>query len=335
MILLVFEVKYQRVLDKRVALNRQILKNKYWFLPFEDDRGRETFVPSGRGEVTSDACASVHGQNVCKDVEAHKGVVKRDYNGVVTDFTNKIVVRLIHWWCNNASCPKCWLRGWSVRSARRGEKRVDKAVERGFGEPLHVVVSVPLASYGKLEKDLREDAREALRVRGFFGGLLLYHHFRIDRERDVLKVGKHYHALCFNRSYCRGANGVDEAYEKLTREEFKMDGWIVKVEDKRATVFGTLYYELNHASLKLGLKRFKAFTYFGEMGYNNFKGGVLDVKAEVKCPVCAKKMVKCRNDSGLVFAKDIGDVNYKAWFGLDASYADSFIEVVEGRGSFG
>jgi hypothetical protein len=196
-------------------------------------------------------------------------------------------------------------------------------------------VSAPLASYGKKEKDLRKDAREALKVRGFFGGLLLYHHHRIDKERDVLKVGKHYHTMCFNRSYNRGAGGRDEAYEKLTREEFKKDGWIVKVEDKRLTVFGTLYYELNHASIKLGLKRFKAFTYFGEMAYNNFKGGVLDVKAEVKCPVCSNEMVKCRNDSGLCFVKDIGDVSYKAWFGLDASYADLFVEIVEGRGSYG
>jgi len=332
---MVFDVKYQRILDERVRLNRQILKNKYWFLPFEDDRGKEAFVPSGRGVVSSDACASVHGQNVCKDVEAHKGVVKKDYNGVVTDFTDKIIVRLIHWWCKNGHCPRCWLRGWSVVSARHGERRVDMAVKRGFGEPLHVIVSAPLASYGKLERDLRKDARKALRVRGFFGGLLVYHHFRIDRERDVLKVGKHYHCLCFNRSFNRGVGGVDEAYERLTREEFKKDGWIVKVKDRRATVFGTLYYELNHASLKLGLKRFQAVTYFGEMAYNNFKGGVLDVKAEVKCPVCAKEMVKCRNDSGLRFVKDIGDVNYKAWFGVDASYADCFVEIVEGSGSYG
>jgi len=334
-ICLVFDVKYQRVLDVRVALNRQILKNKYWFLPFEDDKGRETFVPSGRGVVSSDACASVHGQNVCKNVEGHNGVVKRNYDGVLTDFTNKIVVRLSHWWCNSAGCPKCWLRGWSVRVARTGERRVDKAVKRGFGEPLHVIASVPLESYGKLEKDLRKDAREALRVRGFFGGLLVYHHFRIDRERDVLKVGKHYHALTFNRNYNRGANGVDEAYEKLTREEFKRDFWIVKVKDKRATTFGTLYYEVNHASLKLGLKRSTVVTYFGEMAYNNFKGGVLDVKAEVKCPVCAGDMPKCRNDSELRFVEDIGDVNYKAWFAVDASYADCFVEIVEGRGGYG
>ena len=39
---------YKRSLAQRVSLNRQILQNKYWFLPV-DNKGHEDFVPVGRG----------------------------------------------------------------------------------------------------------------------------------------------------------------------------------------------------------------------------------------------------------------------------------------------
>jgi hypothetical protein len=318
-----FDVKYERVLAERVRLNRQILGNPYWYFPFEDksDNG-ECFQPNGRGVVTSDACAVHRGFKVCKDVEAHKGVVK---GGV--DYTGKIVVRHKHWWCNSPTCPKCFIRGHAVRVARGIEKRIDKGVERGFGKPEHVVVSPRLEDYGLREKVLRSKCRDALRRRGVFAGAMIYHHFRIDWERHVLKVGKHYHTIGFVRGgYNRGANNWDNDFEMRTREEFKKDGYIVKVKGERLTVFGTCWYQLHHASVKIGVRRSKQVNWFGEMAYNNFKGGKLDLKAEVKCPVCEGETVDARYDGAEFIPQSIGDVDYKAWFGVDASRSSDFVE---------
>lgn len=309
MILLVFDVKYERVLAERVRLNRQILKNKYWFLPYEDS-GKECFQPVGRGVRSSEFCGVHRGFKVCKDVEAHRGVVK---DGV--DYTGKIVVRHKHWWCTKPSCPICFIRGYAVRQSRFFEKRLDVAIKRGFGKVEHVIVSAPKEDYDLPEKVLREKCRKALEVRGVYAGGMIFHCFRIDRERDVLKVGKHYHVLGFIRGgYKRGGKGWDDEFEKRTREEYKKDGMIVKVKEERITVFGTAFYQSNHASIKLGIKRFHTVTWFGKTGYNNFNFdvGKVDLKAEVKCPICEGEMVDCRYDGDMRIAKNVGDVDYVA-----------------------
>lgn len=336
MISLVFDVRYERVLRERVQLNRQILKNKYWFLPYEND-GKEEFQPVGRGVKSSEFCGVHRGFKVCKDVEAHRGVVK---GGV--DYTGKIVVRHKHWWCTKPSCPVCFIRGWAVREARFFERRLDLAVKRGFGKVEHVIVSVPSEDYGLHDKVLREKVREALKARGVFAGGRIYHHFRIDRERDVLKVGRHYHVLGFVEGgfdVCRNCvhSGRDECrrcsgFKGREMKGYERDGYIVKVTDERVTVFGSAWYQLNHASVKLGIERFHAVTWFGKMGYNNFKSVKFDLKAEVKCPICEGEMVDCRYDGDMRIAKNVGDVDYVAWFGVDACHSSDFVEVVGGRG---
>jgi hypothetical protein len=110
-----------------VALNRQILENKYWYLPI-DDKGHENYVPVGRGlKPSSDWCGKSRGLVVCKNVDGHKGVV---VNRV--DCSGKVFVRLQHFWCKNASCPVCFIRGWSVRGAKFIAVRLEEGVKRGF-----------------------------------------------------------------------------------------------------------------------------------------------------------------------------------------------------------
>jgi len=327
-ILLVFDEKYERVLGNRVQLNRQILKNKYWFLPY-DDTGKEFFQPAGRGVKSSMYCGVHRGFKVCKDVDAHKGVVK---GGV--DYTGEIIVRHKHWWCTKPSCPVCFIRGYAVRQARVFEGRLGVAVERGFGKIEHVIVSPSEKDYGLSESVLRKKCRTALLVRGVFAGGMIFHCFRIDRERDALKVGKHYHALAFvkggygcrdcKRNSCIGCDG----FEARTRKFFESDGMIVKVKDERKTVFGTAWYQLHHASVRVGIKRFCTVTWFGGMGYNNFKGGKIDLKAEVKCPLCAGEMVDCRYEGDMRIARSVGDADYVAWFGVDACRSSEFVELM-------
>ena len=334
-----FSEKYKREFERRLRLNRQILKNKYWFLPYEDS-GKEFFQPVGRGVKSSEFCGAHRGFKVCKDVEAHKGVVK---DGV--DYTGKIVVRHKHWWCTKPSCPVCFIRGYAVRQARFFERRLDEAVKRGFGKVEHIIVSPCKEDYDLPEKVLREKVREALRVRGVYAGGMIFHCFRIDRERNVLKVGKHYHVLgfvlggykcrgCKRKNNClKGCGGFDDR----SYQAFLKDGYIVKVTGERVTVFGTAWYQLNHASVKVGLKRFHTVTWFGKTAYNNFKVEGVDLKAELKaevvCPVCGSEMVDCRYDGDLHFAKNVGDVDYVAWFGVDACHSSDFVEIIGGGGS--
>jgi len=115
---MVFSETYQRSLDERVRLNRAILTNKYWHLPVED-KGHEDFEPVGRGVPSSDFCGKWMHLVVCRNFEGHKTYGER-----------KVVVRHKHAWCHKATCPVCFIRGWSVRGARNIANRLDKYVER-------------------------------------------------------------------------------------------------------------------------------------------------------------------------------------------------------------
>ena len=59
---------------------------------------------------------------------------------------------------------------------------------------------------------------------------------------------------------------------------------------ERKTIFGTAWYQLNHATLRVGVKRFQPVTWFGVCSYRKLK-----VKVEKKkdlCPICGEELVK-------------------------------------------
>jgi len=58
----------ERSFRERLSLNRQILQNKYWFLPV-DDVGHENYVPAGRGVKSSNLCAKWSSFSVCKNFQ--------------------------------------------------------------------------------------------------------------------------------------------------------------------------------------------------------------------------------------------------------------------------
>jgi ssDNA-binding Zn-finger/Zn-ribbon topoisomerase 1 len=110
-------------------------------------------------------------------------------------------------------------------------------------------------------------------------------------------------------------------------------GYIVRVLDERKTVFGTAFYQMNHATLRVGLKRFHVVTWFGVCGYNNFKsegvkGGV------VPCPACGEEMVRSVHVGKRRIVKDLGDAGYKSVFAdeeFDESGKPNFVDVVGSR----
>src|SRR3972149_9721288 len=84
----------------------------------------------------------------------------------------------------------------------------------------------------------------------------------------------------------KGCGGFgDRAYQN-----FLKDGWIVKVLGERITVFGTAWYQLNHASVKVGVVRFQVATWFGVCSYRKMK--VTPEKRKEFCPICQHDLIE-------------------------------------------
>jgi len=327
---------FSRSALNRALLNRAILTNKYWYLSV-DNEGHEDFQPVGRGARSSDYCARWVSLSVCKNVEGHKSVL---VSGV--DCTGKVVVRHKHWWCHKPTCPVCFNRGWSPREARSIVGRLDVGVKRGFGKVEHISVSAPPEDYGLFEEVLRENCRLAQSVRGVVGGCMIFHGFRIDRERDVLVWAPHYHSLGFIKGSfdvcrscvhdltdCRDCSG----FKGREIREYEKDGYLVKVLGERKTVFGTSWYQLNHATVRVSLKRFHVVTWFGICGNRKFKSAKLE--SEDVCPACNEEMTRCFCSGKRRIVKDIGDARYQAWFvddEFDEQGDPNYVEIIGDRG---
>ena len=81
----------------------------------------------------------------------------------------------------------------------------------------------------------------------------------------------------------------------LTRREHEKDNWIVRVMEKRKSIGGTAWYELNHCSIRRGSKESHAVSWFGVVGYRKLKLiNVKDVGVKHKCPICACDLVRVR-----------------------------------------
>ena len=325
-----------RAFSERLSLNRAILKSPYWMLPV-DDVDHENYMPVGRGVKTSVLCGSWRSLSVCKNVELHEG---KSVNGV--DCTGKVIVRHNHMWCHKSSCPVCFIRGWSVRQARSIEGRFVEGGKRGFGKVEHVMVSVALADRDLPESVMRKKCRDALFDRGVIGGCMIFHGYRIDKKRGVLGWSPHYHCLGYiyggfdrcrdcihERGDCRSCDG----FKGREVRGYSKDKYLVKVLPERKTVFGTAFYQLNHATIRLGIKRFHSVTWFGSCANRKFKSA--NVKVEILCPVCSSEMVKSIHMSKRHLIKDIGHADYVPWFvddQFDENGEPNYVEIVGGRG---
>ena len=322
--------------SRRLRLNNAILNNLYHVLPV-DDKGHENYMPVGRGIKSSPYCGRHVGYNICPNKEAHKGF---SLHG--EDCTGKLIVAHKHLWCHKSSCPVCFIRGWSVRGARNIVGRLNAGAKRGLGKVEHIVVSPPESDRDLPESIMRKTSRDALIVRGIVGGGMIFHGYRMDRKRGVLVWSPHYHVLGFilgGYGKCRGCKKVClmhpecNGFEKRTRKFYKTDGFIVKVFAERETAFGTAFYQLNHATIRLGIKRFHAVTWFGVCGNRKFKSDKL--KAEAVCIACGEEMKRAIYVGKRHIVKDVGHPAYVPVFPLDEFDEDgepNFIDFIGGKG---
>ena len=73
---------------------------------------------------------------------------------------------------------------------------------------------------------------------------------------------------------CGGCDGFEAVTRRLNLgytdakgRRHEGDGYLVKVLGERKTVGGTAWYQLNHASVKVGVERFHVATWWGVVSY--------------------------------------------------------------------
>ena len=252
----------------------------------------------GHGEVTNANCGRFSGYFYgCLRVELHNKV---GLNGV--NYAGKIYRVPYFHSCNKPSCPICYKHGWAVRLARSIEARLKEGSKR-FGDVEHIVVGLP-STYFHLSLELMKlKVIKGLKNRGVVGGVLIFHGFRLKKPQFYWYWSPHFHVLGYifggfgrcrhchkhwSKENCNGCGG----YQDRTFREYEKDSLIMKVKGKRKTVFGTVWYALEHSSHKKGSVRFHVATYFGNISYHKMK-----VTAEMRkrhCPICLHDLVKIR-----------------------------------------
>lgn len=237
----------------------------------------------GHGEQTNSYCGKFRGFWGCNRVELHNKITLKGEN-----YKDKVYMHKVFFSCDKPSCPVCYKYGWASREARKIEVRLAEASKR-FGLAEHVVATVPPKFYGLNLEALRIKIVKVLKARGVIGGVLIFHGFRYNLRKSWY-WSPHFHVLGFilGGYPCRSCKktcfkGCGE-FEDRKYRCFEKDGCIVRVLGKRKTVGGTAWYQLHHASIKKGVKRFQVATWFGVVSYRKLKVTV-EYKKRV-CPIC-------------------------------------------------
>jgi hypothetical protein len=249
--------------------------------------------------ATNENCGKYSSFLGCVHTELHDKVT------LVDDcFRGKAYVRRVIHSCNNPRCPVCFKYGWAVREAGKVEQRLAEGAKR-FGLVQHIVASVPLKDYGLSYGVLRSKAVKALLARGVVGGVLIFHGFRFD-DVKLWYWSPHWHCLGFilgGFHKCRACEFVDDKGSRFrcggcsgfygrSKECYKKDFYIVEVMDARKTVGGTAWYQLNHSSVEVAVRRFHVATWFGVCSYRKLK--VTPESRKGVCPICGSELERLR-----------------------------------------
>ncbi|MBN1244532.1 hypothetical protein JXA31_02950 [Candidatus Bathyarchaeota archaeon] len=271
----------------------------------------------GQGKITNpDTCGKFGGFWGCPRTELHN---KTTLDG--KNHKGKVYVKKVFHSCDKPSCPICYKRGWAVREAGNIESRIKEA-EKRFGKAEHIVVSVPKKDYGLSFEALQSKATKVMAARHILGGCKIFHAFRYHRANETY-IGEpagwfwspHFHVIGFvdgGYSRCRHCkkSTLDcfscDGYEGRTRRCYEKDGYIVKVLGSRKSIFGTAWYQLNHASVKRGVTRFHVARWFGTSSYRKMKIQKGDRIQRNMCPICGMDLVRLRY-MGFDFDRIIGE----------------------------
>ena len=265
----------------------------------------------GNGEVTNKFCdkwACFHG---CVNVEKHSHVTLEGIN-----YVGKIHVNLVRNFCKKPSCPKCFKSGFSVREAGNIEARLVEASKK-FGLVEHTICSVPVKDYGLDYKVLRRKVNKMLQSLGIIGHVLIFHGFRYGLGKGWY-FSPHWHALgfvlggyskCRNCSRKSNCSPICGGFDDLAWKNYLKTEYYTKIMGKRKSIFGTAWYQLNHSSYKVGVKRFHVATWAGCVSYRKLKVTVEHRKR--LCPICQEELVRLTYSGGLLFVKNRHSSDYR------------------------
>ena len=265
----------------------------------------------GNGEVTNKFCGKWVGFNGCVNVGKHNHVTLEGVN-----YAGRIHVNLKHNFCKKPSCSVCFKSGFAVREAGNIKVRLVEASKK-FGLVEHIICSVPVKDYGLDYKVLRRKVNKMLQSLGIIGHVLIFHGFRYGLGKGWY-FSPHWHALgfvlggyskCRNCSRKSNCSPICGGFDDLAWKNYLKTEYYTKIMGKRKTIFGSAWYQLNHASYKVGVKRFHVATWAGCVSYRKMK-----VTKEVRkqlCPICSSELVRLVY-SGVSFpVTDRSSFNYR------------------------
>jgi hypothetical protein len=293
------------------------------------------FERVGHGRQTSKECGQTLGYKGCLHTELHDHT-SFDKNGLPVNHQGNVYIkRMIHS-CDRPECSVCFKKGFAVREAGKVEERIF-AVQKKFGVCDHIILSVPQSDYRLSYEELKAKAFENLRKLGVIGGVLIFHMERFHNRREALEknapsgwyVSLHFHIIGLidggyncrscnkGRCECLGCREFDGRARRMYYDKNGAgEGWISKVKDKRKTVFGTAYYQLNHATLIRGEKRSHVVTWFGIASYKKLRLEKSDRIRRDLCPICQSELIE-------VFCVGENEFKYAFWLNqLEEPYLD-------------
>ncbi len=230
-----------------------------------------------------------------------------------TEHAGLIPTHKVRHHCYSYECADCYFWGACVREAGIIEGRLLALAEK-FGKPVEAgMVSLPKSLYDASEEVKRLWSIRALKSRGIEGSNLICHPFSyestywVDGVCHMAKWSFAYHihwigflkddyvcrsCLHYNQWGSKSVKGEKRfgnhggpdclkcfRFEGLTRRLREKDGFIVKVFDKRESIFRTAAYELSHAGYRIGAKHVSVSSWFGSC-----KVKVDYVRRKMLCP---------------------------------------------------
>jgi hypothetical protein len=276
------------------------------------------FQRVGQGTVTNGAetgkraCGGYFGVDFCEHVHLHDFV---DLYGVNHKGKTSWVKRFRS--CDKFTCPVCYKRA-SQRQARHVAERIE-VLERELGmKAEHIIWSCVADDYALPFVKLLAKMRRDLKACGVIGGYEIFHMERFASWYEAKvkglpagwRISLHFHIIGFiegGYDRCRGchkskveflkcsgfdgrARRVHFGYVDSHGRKHDGDGAIIKVKAERKTIWGTAYYQLNHCTIRIGVKRQNVGRWFGVAGKRKLKLKNED-RFRYRCPICQYDMV--------------------------------------------
>lgn len=191
--------------------------------------------------------------------------------------------------CFRAECGVCMWK-WLDREANKVATRLEKCnnfANELFGngfryKPIHVVVSVPKKDYDLDFAKMKVKAVKLLKIVSVYGGVIIFHPFRFDKEKNEWYYSPHFHIVGYGWTI-----QTDQVFDKT--------GYFIKNIGVRDSVFSTVWYQLSHCGIKKGnVHNIHSVIWWGMLGYRSQYSKLFNPEKDDSidlCPYCCHKLL--------------------------------------------